>query len=62
MMLAISVAQAGTASETTAKAEADTAAANEQSEAIRIAEKISWAGRADIAQSEAQKDASPVYY
>lgn len=96
MMLAISVTQAGTASETIAQAEADIAAtndarevwrlldlvtrgeavaldkllktakakldANEQSEAIRIAEKISWAARAGIAQSEAQKDASPVYY
>ncbi len=36
--------------------------ANEQSEAIRIAEKISWAARAGIAQSEPQKDATPVYY
>ena len=96
MVLAISVAQAGTASETIAQAEADIAAANdaravwrlldpvtrgeavpldkllktakaklganEQSEAIRIAEKISWAARAGISQSEAQKDASPVYY
>ena len=42
-----------------AKAKLD---ANEESEAIRIAEKISWAARAGIAQSEAQKDASPVYY
>ena len=96
MMLAISVSQADTASETIAQAEADIAAANdaraiwrlldhvtggkavpldkllktakakldanEESEAIRIAEKISWAARAGIAQSEAQKDASPVYY
>jgi hypothetical protein len=96
MVLAISVAQAGTASETIAQAEADIAAANDaravwrlldpvtrgkavpldkllktakakldgngESEAIRIAEKISWTARAGISQSEAQKDASPVYY
>ena len=42
-----------------AKAKLD---ANEEAEAIRIAEKISWAARAGISQSEAQKDASPVYY
>ena len=96
MVLAISVAQAGTASETIAQAEADIAAANDaravwrlldpvtrgkavpldkllktakakldgngESEAIRIAEKISWTARAGISQSEAQKDASLVYY
>ena len=96
MMLAISVSQADTASETIAQAEADIAAANDaravwrlldpvtrgkavpldkllktakakldgngESEAIRIAEKISWTARAGISQSEAQKDASPVYY
>ncbi|MED5248925.1 MAG: hypothetical protein VYB82_00710 [Pseudomonadota bacterium] len=36
--------------------------ANEESEAIRIAEKISWAAQAGIAQSEAQKSAAPVYF
>ena len=43
----------------TAKAELE---ANEESEAIRIAEKISWAAQAGIAQSEAQKSAAPVYF
>ena len=42
-----------------AKAKLD---ANEEAEAVRIAEKISWAARTGIAQSEAQKGASPVYY
>jgi hypothetical protein len=36
--------------------------ANEESEAIRIADKISWAAHAGITQSETQKDALPVYY
>ena len=36
--------------------------ANEESEAIRIAERISWAAQAGIAQSEAQKSAAPVYF
>ena len=36
--------------------------ANEECEAIRIAEKISWAAQAGIAQSEAQKSAAPVYF
>ena len=43
----------------TAKAKLE---ANEESEAIRIAEKISWAAQAGIAQSEAQKSAAPVYF
>ena len=37
-------------------------AANEEAEAIRIAEKISWAAHAGIAQSEAQKSAAPFYF
>ena len=36
--------------------------ANQESEAIRIAERISWAAQAGIAQSEAQKSAAPVYF
>ena len=36
--------------------------ANEEAEAIRIAEKISWAAHAGIAQSEAQKSAAPFYF
>ena len=43
----------------TAKAQHE---ANEESEAIRIAERISWAAQAGIAQSEAQKSAAPVYF
>ena len=43
----------------TAKAKLE---ANEESEAIRIAEKISWAAHAGIAQSEAQKSAAPFYF
>ena len=43
----------------TAKAKLET---NEESEAIRIAEKISWAAHAGIAQSEAQKNAAPFYF
>jgi len=43
----------------TAKAKLE---ANEESEAIRIAEKISWAAHAGIAQSEAQKSAAPLYF
>ena len=43
----------------TAKAKLE---ANDASEAIRIAEKISWAAQAGIAQSEAQKGAAPVYF
>ena len=36
--------------------------ANEESEAIRIAKKISWAAHAGIAQSEAQKSVAPFYF
>ena len=43
----------------TAKAKLE---ANEKSEAIRIAEKISWAAHAGIAQSEAQKSVAPFYF
>ena len=43
----------------TAKAKLE---ANEEAEAIRIAEKISWAAHAGIAQSEAQKSAAPFYF
>ena len=43
----------------TAKAKLE---ANEKSEAIRIAERISWAAHAGIAQSEAQKSAAPFYF
>ncbi len=43
----------------TAKAKLE---ANEESEAIRIAQRISWAAHAGIAQSEAQKTAGPVYF
>ena len=35
--------------------------ANEESEEIRIAQRISWAAHAGIAQSEPQKTAGPVY-
>ena len=95
MMIAVAAAQAGTASEAIAQAEADLAAAQEsravwrlldsatggtaapltkllkvakakleaqdEAEAIRIAEKISWAAHAGIAQAETQKSAGPVY-
>ncbi len=43
----------------TAKAKLE---ANEESEAIRIAQRISWAAHAGITQSEAQKTAGPVYF
>ena len=43
----------------TAKAKLE---ANEEAEAIRIAEKISWAAHAGIAQSEAQKSAAPFFF
>ena len=43
----------------TAKAKLE---ANEETEAIRIAEKISWAAHAGIAQSEAQKSVAPFYF
>lgn len=43
----------------TAKAKLE---ANEKSEAIRIAERISWAAHAGIAQSEAQKSAAPFFF
>ena len=35
--------------------------AQDEAEAIRIAESISWAAQAGIAQAETQKGASPIY-